>query len=333
MTLAHLRLVALVFLCSLGWVGCLEPVPQHGLYSSYVLPADTRVPRLEDDAAATKRLDANDGLGMSIPLHSAFVAGSEVQYWDFGQLTSIAVKPMYIFRRSADGASDFSRDIGHPDLIDSIPGDTAYTPLRQIYAVYVTDSYRNERMTSIRAIEDAVEIGIALSPSPAKFFVNCDVTLSTVQLLAASDGTTMAPGDAYYRGELVKQFCLGGLVSNVGAIQLKDDGTFTPGRAYLLRRENESQPLDEMLLKQDLNDDGDQIDTNVIFDSNVLDDTYTSIWRSFEVVVPRDYKFGAAMSEADLFDKSSGQLVAKPTVIEFHDTGTYLNRPIRLVRP
>jgi hypothetical protein len=331
MTLAHPRL-ALFLTCSLGWVGCLEPSPQHGLYSSYVLPADARVPRLEDDPAATKRLDANDGLGMSVTLHSAFVAGSEVQYWDFGQLTSISVKPMYIFRRSADGASDFSRDVGHPDLIDSIPGDTTYTPLRQIFAVYVTDTYKGERMTSLRAIDDAVELGIAASPSPAKFFVNCDVTLSTVQLQAASDGTTMAPGDAYYHGELVKQFCLGGLVSNVGAIALKDDGTFTPGRAYILRRENEAQPLDESVLKLDLNDDGDQIDTNVIFDANVLDDTYTSIWRSYDVVVPRDYKFGTAMSEADLFDKSSGQLVAKSTVIEFRDTGVYLNRPIRLVR-
>jgi hypothetical protein len=298
-----------------------------------VLPADARVPRLEDDPAATKRLDANDGLGMSVPLHSAFVGGNEVQYWDFGQLTSIAVKPMYIFRRSAEGVSDFSGDVRHPDLIDSIPGDSAYTPLRQIYAVYVTDTYKGQRMTSLRAIEDAVELGIAVSPAPAKFFVNCDVTLSTVQLLASSDGTTMAPGDAYYRGELVKQFCLGGLVSNVGAIALKDDGTFTPGRAYILRRENESQPLDETLLKQDLNDDGDQIDTNAIFDSNVLDDTYTSVWRSYEVVVARDYKFGTAMSEADLFDKPNGQLVAKPIVIEFRDTGTYLNRPIRLVRP
>lgn len=310
--------------------GCLEPQPERSPpYSSYVMAADARIPRLEDDPAAAKKLDANDGLGATIPLHTAYEAGQEVHYWDLGTLTATTLKPMYIFRRPAESAGDLSRDVGHPDLIDSIPGDTAYSPLRQIFVVYINASYAGERITSIRALEDAVEIGIVSSPQPVQFFVDCVVTLSTVQLQTSEDGSSMGPQDAFYKGKLVKQFCIGGLVSTVGAIALKDN-TFTPGNAYLLRHENEGQPLDEGLLKQDLNEDGDLLDTNTVYDSKPLDAAYTSIWRSFDVVVQKDFKLGDAKTESDLFDRLNGQLYGKGKVVSYRDTGAFLNRPIML---
>ena len=314
--------------------GCLEVSYDPNLYSSYVLPAGSYVPRLEDDAQAAKKLDANDGLGTTIPLHSSYAVGEEKQYWDLGTLTASTLRPMYIFLRPGPTPDDPPVDIGHPNMIDSIPGDTAYSPLRQVYVVYVTPSYNGEQFTSLRAVEDAAEMGLVRSPNPMMYFVNCAVTLSTVQMQAEINGlNSLSPEDVYYRGKLVKQFCFGGLVQKVGAILLKD-GSFTPGNAYLLRRENEAVVFDEGLLKQDVNEDGDQLDTNTIFDSRILEDpNYTSVWRSYEVVVKRDFKLGEVRTEADLFDKKGGQLIAKPNVISFRDTGVFLNRPMLLENP
>jgi hypothetical protein len=329
------RLPAAYALCALFLGACLDSSREQGLYSSYILPANTTVPRLEDDPDAAKKLDANDGLGTMVMLHTAYEAGGEVQYWDFGTLAAVSLKPMYIFRRRGDMATDLSQDANHPDLIDAIPGDTAYSPLRQIYVVYVTDAYAGERITSLRALEDAVDKGLVMSPHPTTYFVNCVVTLSTVQMQMSDDGTSVGPQDVYYHGQLVKQFCIGGLYSGVGAIALNKDGSFTPDYAYLVRRENENQPLDETLLKTDLNSDGDLSDTNVIFTSPVGRDmsTYSGIWRDYDVVVPRSFKLGDAKAESDLFDRNGNVLASKANVIGFTDTGMFLNRPIKYVPP
>jgi hypothetical protein len=313
----------------LAATACLKPASETGeLYSSYVLPPNAHVRLLEDEPGAAKKLDANDGLGMTIPLRSAFVGGSEVQYWDFGPITAISVKPMWIFRSRG---ADMALEVDHPNLIDSIPGDTPYTPLRQLFLTFVTDAYRGERITSLRALEDAVEMGLLEAPQPQDVFVNCVVALSTVQRQISKEGAMDGPQPAYYRGRVVNQFCVGGFVANVGAFQLKD-GSFTPGNAFLLRRENETQPLDEALLKADLNADGDMLDTNTVYDSkpDPNDMTYTSVWKSIDVLVPREYMFGEAKAQSDLFTGKGSNLVGKAgKVVQYRDTGVFLNRPIR----
>jgi hypothetical protein len=313
--------------------GCLEPEAELGIYSSYVMPADYRVPHYEEDQAAAKKLDLNDGLGTSITLRSGYAEGAEVQYWDLGTLTATTLRPMYIFRMANDPNGVMQQDqVIHPDLIDSIPGDTAYSPLRQIYVVFVTDRYRGERITSLRALEDAAELGLVSSPQPHPFFANCAVTLSTVQIQITDDGSSTVGSDAYYRGHIVKQFCAGGLVADVGAIKLKDNA-FTAGNAYVLRRQSELSPLDESALKQDLNDDGDQIDTNTVFDSEVRADpgVYTGIWKSYDVSVSRTFQLGDVKAESELFDRKGSALAATAKVLDYKDTGVFLNRPQRLV--
>jgi hypothetical protein len=324
-----LRTVGALVLCAFG--ACLKPETNDGmLYSSYVLSAGAKVPRLEDDVGAGKKLDANDGFnGTTIPLRSGFVAGKEVQYWDLGQVAALAAKPMWIFRRKNDQASE---EVGHLNVIDSIPGDTPYTPLRQLYVVYVTPAYEGQIITSLRALEDAVELKLVEAPVPEMHFVNCVVTLSTMQRQV---GTELVPPEpAYYRGKIVYQYCIGGFESGVGALPLNKDSTVTPGNAHMVRRQNEGQPLDEALFKMDLNGDADMVDSNVLFDSNVRDMTYTSVWRSIDVQVPPDYKFGDAKAESDLFDKVSGQLIGKPgKVVTYKDNLVFLNRPIQPETP
>jgi hypothetical protein len=324
-----------VLLLLLSIHGCLKEFDDgNQLYSSYVLSPGTVVPLFENDMAAAKKLDANDGQSaMLTPLHSAFVAGNEVQYWDFGTLAATAPKPMWIFRRRGDGEDAPAQEVGHPNLIESIPGDTPYTPIRQLYTVFVTNAYHGERITSLRALEDAVEIRLLEAPVAEGHFVNCPVVLSTQQLQTSNDGDVAEPEQAYYHGRVVNQFCIGGFVEMVGAILLKD-GAFTPGNAYFPRRINEGQPLDEALLKTKLNDDEDMLDTNTVFDANVGDMNYTSVWKSFDVVVPATFKYGDAKAEADLFVRKGSLLTAKPDkVIQYKDNAVFLNRPIMQVLP
>lgn len=278
---------------------CLGPAPDNGeLYSSYVLPAGTDLPRLDDDPAAAKKLDVNDGLEKTIPLRSGFSGGAAVSYWDFGTLASAAPRPMYIFRRLTAEGTELSTKV-HPDLIDAIPGDAAYSPLRQLFVVYVTSKWRGELITTMRALEDAAELNLVQSPQPLQLLMNCVVTAAATQIQEAPDGSQMAQQDALYHGQLVKQFC-------VGPLPLKE-GAFTPGNAYSIRRMNETQP---------------------IADAAVYDSTRTGVWRNFEVTVSPEYETGDATDEAQLFDRSGSALRSKPPALEYRDTGAFLNRPI-----
>jgi hypothetical protein len=318
-----------------GLCGCLDTPAADALYSSYVLAPDAVIPELEADEAAGKKLALNASLGSFIPLRTGYFGGAEVKYWDFGELTSISLKPMYIFRYHDEegGAVELVQDETHPNLIDAIPGDTAYTPLRQIYVVDLNlKTYRGERITSIRALEDAVELGIVSAPVRSDYFTNCLVVPSSILMQTTEDGQTIGPDKAYYRGTVVRQFCVGELYSKVGAIMLTDN-RFKPGNAYGIRRRSDAKLLDETLLDTDLNDDGDFLDTNTIFNDDVGTKTYSGIWNSFDVEVDRGWKLGDAKQESDLFERDGDRLTAKQNVVEFLDRGVFLNRPIRWLPP
>lgn len=329
---------ALALLGAGGLVGqsaCLEPQSSTDLYSSYVLPADADVPRLDDDPDAVKKLDANDGFGKTIFVRTGYVEGAEVQYWDFGTLTSATLRPMYVFQRDiADPTSGLSRPSGHPDLIDAIPGDTAYSPLRQLYIVKMKPRYWDDaryggaKITSMRALEDAVELGLVTSPQPTQTFMNCVVTPATVQA-EDGDGGFLTQQDAYYHGMIVKQFCIGDRLTADGVISITESNSSFPAAAYVLRKENENQPLDEAQRMLDLNMDTDMDDSNVVFNAQESGKTYTGVWHNYDVVVADDYMFGAAKAESDLFDRAGSLLTSKAPVVDFKDTGTFLNRPLR----
>ena len=324
-----------LFCVFFGLCGCLTTPEADELYSSYVLPPNAEIPALEADEAAAKKLAANAALASFIPLRTGYFNGNEVAYWDFGELTSINLKPMYIFRyhNETGDAVDLAQDPnGHPNLIDAIPGDMAYTPLRQIYGVELTSSYRGERITSIRALEDAVDMGIARAPVASDYFTNCLVVPSNITMQTTEDGQSIGPENAYYKGKIVKQFCVGDLYSKIGAIMLTDN-KFKPGTAYTIRRRSDAKVLDETLLDSDLNDDGDLLDTNTIFNDTVGTKTYSGIWNSFEVEVDRNWKLGDASKESDLFERDGDRLTAKEKVLSFRDRGVFLNRPIRYIAP
>jgi hypothetical protein len=315
------KLLSIALLCS----ACLDRSDTEAVgYSSFVLESNVEVRPLERNMDAKLKLDANDGLNTgTIPLHTGYAGGKEVRYWDLG--TSLATaEPIWIFLRHL---GDGSEVVEHPPLIDSIPGDTVYSPMRYIFEVYVTPKWARQKFPSLRALEDGVELGLLEEPKAIDFFTNCVVSLKD-NVLEGPEGKKFMPTEVYYRGKSVYQFCVGDLMGNAGQFPTKMAAPVF-GNAFLVRRENDVSPLDETALKTDLNGDGDMLDSNVVFDSTVGDTGYTSVWKNLDVVVDKDYEFGAAKGQEDLFKKMPWGLQANhPPVIEFKDTTTIINRPI-----
>jgi hypothetical protein len=318
--------LAIALLCS----GCLErSETEPPAYSSYVLAAGVEVRPLERTQSAKMKLDLNDGLtGPLIPLRTGYVAGAEVQYWDLGT-APLTAEPMWVFKRH-DAAGPA---LTHPPVVDSIPGDTVYSPIRIIFDVYVTALYNGQQFPSLRAIDDGVELGLLEQPVQTETFTNCVVTIKENQLEA---GAGIPPHDstpAFYRGREVNQFCVNDLMGGNGIFPTKM-GAPVFGSALLLRRENQPLSLDESLFKSDLNADGDMLDSNAVYDSDVGDMTYTSLWKNLDVVVSSDYVFGHFQALDSMFDKKSWGLSAKdPAVVEYKDTALVINRPLRPVAP
>jgi hypothetical protein len=311
-------LACLPFVCA-----CLDR-PEHEPigYSRFVLDADAEVRPLERNVDAKMKLDLNDGLTSPVKLHTGFAKGIVVPYWDLGQSPTSA-EPMWLLTAGEDAASELA---DHPPVIDSIPGDTAYSPIRILFAVQVTAKYQGQRIPSLRALEDAVELGLVLEPKPLDTFTNCVVTLEETEFESV-EGPVLRPERAFYRDRAVHQFCVPGTGRERASFPLKM-GSVVFGNAYNLRRENQTIVLDETALKLKLNEDDDQLDSNVVFDVAPGDAGYTSLWKGFEVVVPSGYGFAQIQSFEQLFDKGPGGLDARAQVIEYRDTMLVLNRPL-----
>lgn len=315
-----LKVLWIALLCS----ACLDHSDTEAVgYSANIVDSNVPVRELERNPDAKMKLDLNDGLNGVTPLRTGFVAGREVQYWDLGTAPTTA-EPIWIFMRHL---GDGGEVVEHPPLVDSIPGDMVYSPIRLIFEVYVTPKWARQKFPSLRALEDGIELGLLEEPVAKEFFTNCVVTLKD-NVLEGPNGRKFMPTEVYYRGKSLYQFCVGDLAGNSGRFPAKMGGPVF-GNASLLRRENEPLGLDEGLFKADLNEDGDQLDANIVFDSSIGDSGYTSFWKNLDVVVHDDYVFGATKSQDELFKKMSWGLQAiDPPVVEYKDLGTISNRPL-----
>jgi hypothetical protein len=274
---------------------CLERADEETGYSAHVLPKDTRIPDSADDEILTMRIANNAGAsGPMVELHTGFAAGIEVQYWDFGPSTS-SVEPVWIFERDGE-------PVDHPPLVDSLPGDDAYTPFRAVYKVEVADSYGGERITSLAALEDAIELGLVREPEGTGQYVSWPIL--------PPDFALERPGqEPLGTREL---FCKGHIAHYVPLAEPQPfERSVSASTAYSLRLQHEGAALEEPALGADLNEDGDQLDSNVIFD--VGRDPASGLWMPIEITVPSDYVFGAYRATTDLFGENEmGDPVAVP---------------------
>ena len=307
------------WLCALGCVqlaGCLGPVGDEDTgYSAQLLPANARVESVESDELLKNKILVNDAVeNDQVSLRTGFSGGTAVGFWDFGVSPS-SLEPIWTFlRRGKDG---IAKPIDHPDLIDSIPGDTSYSPLRALYEVYVTALYDGERITSLRALEDAVELGLVQEPVAAMVYVDRPVVAAATMLPDGHGGASPSE-PVYYRGRVAAQLRIGGANERRFAMQMGPMGPLpiaTPN-AYALRRHSESAALDEALWKTDLDGDGDQNDSNLVLAVDARAPGYSGLWRSVEVTVADEYVWGSCRGENDMFERGAAGLKARSAAVE-----------------
>lgn len=224
-----------IALTSLLAAGCLDPLSEDVAGTSvHVLPAGAAVPGVEDDAELVHQIATHDGLddrdledsGGVVERIDGWSNGAPIRYWSFG--------PAPGFGASIYQLVDDDGPIDHPYLLDSLPGEPAYSPIRRIQEVPVTAAYGGERLTTMRALSDAIELGLIEEPVPAGTWFDGPVVPPGV-VLSVADGVTAAPIEAYGGGFRVSMFVFGG---ELGVQPLRNGG-IPIGQASQLRAPGE----------------------------------------------------------------------------------------------
>ncbi len=152
----------------------------------YVLPAGTTVPGIGDNAELLSQIKIFDGLSDSALMSSGGVVtrstgkagGVTVMFWNFGSANIVDnyVVPAAVYMlANDDGTGVLTPRTDHPWLIDSIPGDPRYNGVRRMLYVPVTAAYAGEQLTSIEALNEAIELGLVGEPKLAGTWRNMPV--------------------------------------------------------------------------------------------------------------------------------------------------------------
>jgi hypothetical protein len=187
----------------------------------FVLPAGSAVPGVADNAELVTQIRLNDGLsdnalasnGGVLARSTGKAGGATVMFWNFGAAPmagNFAVTaPLYVLVDS-DGASGWIPRADHPAIIDTIPGDTFYSPIRRIMYVPVTATYAGERIPSLDALSEALALGLVSEPVQAGTWRNMPVVPPDTKLEVGGAAPPVVPTEVYGRGYRVTLFPLGG---------------------------------------------------------------------------------------------------------------------------
>lgn len=211
----------LVALASLGAIaGCrLGPLvdDQPGASAS-ILPKGTVVPIVTTNKDLANQIAVNDGLDSNAIMMNGGVLtrgttgspadGTQVRYWTIGA-TDLAPSPIYIFGSGDPMSTSFVPLPDHPPLVEVVPGDLEYQPVHTIYRVAVTDKYDGQKITTLAALSDAIELGLVQAPLAIKMFVNWPIVRSGLKLEVGT-GSTIGPTPVYAHGYAVDSFRFGG---------------------------------------------------------------------------------------------------------------------------
>lgn len=219
--LAHRLVRRLVAFASLGAIaGCrLGPLvdDQPGASAS-VLPKGTTVPIVTMNQDLANQIAVNDGLDSKALMMNGNVItrgtggfagdGTPVKYWTLGP-ADLAPSPIYLFGRGDPMSASFMPLLDHPPLVGAVPGDREYQPVHAIYRVAVTDKYDGQRITTLAALSDAIELQLIQAPVAMKVFVNWPIVRAGLKLEVGT-GNAIDPTPAYAHGYAVDGFPLGG---------------------------------------------------------------------------------------------------------------------------
>lgn len=317
-----------VALALFALAACVDPLVDDDVdQSALVLPSGAHVPQLADDPAALAALASKlpPSLRGTIHANGAFSEGTTVTWWDLGPAQPSPL-PGYLLVREADDG-DYLADgrrfspIEHPVIRSSIPGDLGYAPIWRVSLVPVTARYAGELLTSVDAVDAAVEAGLVEPPLRVPYARNAPVVLASTRLEVAPGGALEAPTAAYYKGRVIYTMPFGEL--------FVPGGTLPVGAQYQLRREG-GEPISEVARGVDMTGDGDASDTNDLFAPG-----YSPLVQMVDVVVAPDteaidsYRNDSESdltSAAQLFD-NDGRTPTATVVRSIHPTTTVFNRP------
>jgi len=207
-----------------------------------ILPPGTVVPSISTNPELLIQIRINDGLvdtalaasGGVVTRSTGKSAGATVRFWNFGVApveSGIAVAaPVYVLGTLDAGV--FTPLPNHPQMIDTLPGDIRYSPIRRVVNVPVTPLYAGEVITSVAALGEAIELGLLADPVNEGTWMNLPVVLPGTTLeVAPAPAAPMMPRQVYARGYLVDVFELG---TSLGRQPLRT-GFVPVGQASLLQ--------------------------------------------------------------------------------------------------
>ncbi len=324
---------------------CLEPqvgdeVPVQGL----VLPAGTELKSIYEYEDLSAQVAEHDGVEDLIPMLSGFAGGQRVRFWDLGEAPKNAA-PIFKLYRGNLAVEDEWEFASPVNIIDSLPGDSNYTPFWSIFLFKVTDKYNDEVIASFAAIEEAIELGL-LEPEPtqANAYSNCPVVHRDVRMMVGLDASgddadggedgLLAPTPIYYQGKMAAYFDFSRAPIH-GRRALVDGTNDVPvSHQFVLGRPGEP-PLSEIRRGVDITGDGDVFDSNDIFPDEIGTDTYTPLRRSWKLTVTdeayssidtaSDETMATFQSSADLFSNESPLVAIPANVLAYEDE----SRPLR----
>ncbi|HEY6877251.1 MAG TPA: hypothetical protein VI299_04490, partial [Polyangiales bacterium] len=151
-----------VLLCG----GCIDGmVDDSPGYSRWIEAPGAMPPPVTDDITSFRKIDVNDGVTKPAAMPKpGWADGAQVMYWDFGT-GKRGTSPAYaIVRCGPDGKMEPTTP-EHPVIVDSIPGDSDYSPYRAFQYACVTDKYKNEVIPSLDAFNDAIDLGLITDPT------------------------------------------------------------------------------------------------------------------------------------------------------------------------
>ncbi|MBA3465018.1 MAG: hypothetical protein H0T46_34100 [Deltaproteobacteria bacterium] len=222
--------------------GPLPDAPPDSAGAVHVLPPGASVPPITENAELTSQIRIFDGLSDSalamaggvIVRSTGKAAGATVRFWNFGAARIIdnfvASSPVYVLADS-DGAGGFTPRAGHPFLVDALPGDPGYSAIRRIVYVPVTALYQGERLTSVPALAEAIELGLVGEPVPAGTWRNMPVVPTGTKLEVSTTLPAVPATEAYARGYRIELIPLGGAL---GIQPLRNGSPFAAQEARLL---------------------------------------------------------------------------------------------------
>jgi hypothetical protein len=234
--------------------GCLGPQVSDRTVTA-ILPAGAIVPDISSDAVLAAQIASNDSIDGVLPLVSAFADGRPVRVWDFGIAPRFAAPLLVLMRRDANRTLT---PVAHPTIADALPGDRGYSPFGALFVVEVTDRYAGEQLTSLEAVNEAIDRGLALAPVATDNGVNCPVTDGDARIAVGGGQEPIGPNREFYVRGLRTHYY------DFGPIPLVNRARVPEAVRYILRRTGED-PLSEPSRGVDMTGDGDLLDTNDVY--------------------------------------------------------------------